>query len=431
MDIVCYTFCSNLAESHRPGAVVHPPSPTHPARPAVPDAAPSATHPADTAVGRLLFLDWLRIAAFAWLVAYHVGMVYVTWDFHVKSPFAGPALEPWMKLSEPWRMSLVFAVSGAATALMLRTRAAGPLLRSRSRRLLLPLLCGMVLVLPPQAYVEVVQKFGYPGSMVDFLGLYFSAYGGFCGDRGCLVLPTWNHLWFLPYLWAYTALVCGLAAWAPRLAHALARTGQTVLGGPALWLLPALAIFAFRVALLPRYPSTHAFWGDLYNHAVYFTMFLSGMALATAPGAWARLARARWPALGLALACWALWVNGVPAGALRAAVVATFQWAAVVAATGWAVHRLNVDAPWRAELTEAVFPVYLLHQTVLIVATYALAPLRWPPGVEAPVLVGLTFGLSYLGYRLLRRVDRARPWFGMGPRRDVIATDFSPSKHPK
>jgi glucans biosynthesis protein C len=401
----------------------------------VPHAAPSAHHPTDTTGGRLLFLDWLRIGAFAWLVAYHVGMVYVTWDFHVKSPFAGPGLEPWMKLSEPWRMSLVFAVSGAATALMLRTRAAaarttltraaGPLLRNRSRRLLMPLLCGMVLVVPPQPYFEVVQKFGYSGGFVDFLGLYFTGFltgsigsNGFCNDRGCLVLPTWNHLWFLPYLWAYTALVCGGAALAPRVAGGLARVARAAFRGPALWLLPALAIFAFRVVLLPRYPSTHAFWGDLYNHAVYFTVFLVGMALASVPGVWDRLARARWPALGLALVCWALWVNAVPTGGLRPAVVATFQWAAVVAAFGWAVHGLNVDAPWRAELTEAVFPVYMLHQTVLIVASQALVHLRWPPGIEAPVLLVLTFAISYLGYRLLCRLDWARPWFGMGPIRE-------------
>ncbi len=64
---------------------------------------------------RLFFLDWLHIIALMVLIAYHVGMYYVTWDFHVKSPFASHALEPWMKLTEPWRMSLLFMISGAAT----------------------------------------------------------------------------------------------------------------------------------------------------------------------------------------------------------------------------------------------------------------------------------------------------------------------------
>ena len=42
---------------------------------------------------RLFFLDWVRIIAFAVLVLYHVGMYYVTWDFHIKSLHASTLLE--------------------------------------------------------------------------------------------------------------------------------------------------------------------------------------------------------------------------------------------------------------------------------------------------------------------------------------------------
>lgn len=63
-------------------------------------------------------LDWIRICAFGVLVLYHVGMYYVTWDWHVNSPHASHALEPFMLLSSPWRLSLLFLVSGAATAFL-------------------------------------------------------------------------------------------------------------------------------------------------------------------------------------------------------------------------------------------------------------------------------------------------------------------------
>ena len=46
-------------------------------------------------------LDWLRIIAFALLIFYHVGMYYVTWDFHIKSPYASDAIEPLMMLTSP------------------------------------------------------------------------------------------------------------------------------------------------------------------------------------------------------------------------------------------------------------------------------------------------------------------------------------------
>lgn len=65
-------------------------------------------------------LDWLRVIAFGLLVLYHVGMYYVTWDWHVKSPTTHLMLEPLMLLSSPWRISLLL-ISGVATAFMLRS----------------------------------------------------------------------------------------------------------------------------------------------------------------------------------------------------------------------------------------------------------------------------------------------------------------------
>ena len=70
-------------------------------------------------------LDWVRIGAFMLLILYHVGMYYVTWDWHVKSPHASGTIEPLMMLTSPWRLSLLFLVSGVATAYLLARQGAG------------------------------------------------------------------------------------------------------------------------------------------------------------------------------------------------------------------------------------------------------------------------------------------------------------------
>ena len=42
---------------------------------------------------------------------------------------------------------------------------------------------GMLVVVPPQAYFEVVTKVAYAGSYLDFMRLYLAGYHGFCrGD---------------------------------------------------------------------------------------------------------------------------------------------------------------------------------------------------------------------------------------------------------
>ena len=115
-------------------------------------------HAASEGRERRVDLDWVRIAAFGLLIFYHVGMLYVSWGFHIKSAHRITALEPLMLILNPWRLALLFLVSGAATRFMLRKYAVGPLIRSRSSRLLIPLIFGMLVIVPPQAYDQIVES---------------------------------------------------------------------------------------------------------------------------------------------------------------------------------------------------------------------------------------------------------------------------------
>jgi peptidoglycan/LPS O-acetylase OafA/YrhL len=387
----------------------------------VPHAAPSPS--------RLLFLDWLRIGAFALLVLYHVGMYYVSWPWHVKSLDASTALEPWMRLSSPWRLSLLFLISGAATSFMMqRDGTSAALLGSRSRRLLWPLLFGMAVIVPPQSYFAVVQQYGYAGSYLDFMRLYVTGYSGFCKGAGsCLILPTWNHLWFVAYLFVYTLVLwLLLRAW-PRALERVARGLNRVLRGAAFLWLPVAVLALLRIVLIDRFPATHALAGDWYLHAIYLGLFIVGAAWArNGSTAWQRCAELRWPALVLALVAWAVMVGlssaALPATAVKAnwlwvgrTAFAAMQWAAIVAAVGFAKVHLNRDHRWRATLADSVFPVYIVHQTLIVGLAMVLAPLHWAPAIEGPLLASLTLAASFGVYLAVRRLRWLRPLFGLGP----------------
>jgi glucans biosynthesis protein C len=377
---------------------------------------------------RLTELDWVRIAAFALLVLYHVGMYYVSWGWHVKSPRPAPGLETGMLLLNPWRLPLLFVVSGAATALMAASGRA--LVGPRSLRLLLPLALGMVLVVPPQAYLEAQQRFGYGGGYGEFLRLYFSGHRGLCDGAGCLVLPTWNHLWFLPYLWLYTVLAAaGWRAW-PRW-HAAPGWRWLGSGVRLLWL-PVLLLALWRLTLFPRFPTTHDFIHDGYDHALYATLFVLGAALFgprdDAHGAWAAAVRWRWWALAAAIGAHVVQrLAMVPdGGALAEPTLAALrvlsaakQWLPVVAVLGFARrHLAGRDGPWRRRLTAAAFPFYVLHQTVIVLAAPPLSRLGLPLALEAAVLAGLTVAACVAGYAIVRRLP---PWLALGFGHDAPA----------
>ncbi|QYF92416.1 acyltransferase family protein [Massilia sp. PAMC28688] len=378
------------------------------------------------AQARLYFIDWLRIIAFFLLILYHVGMYYVSWDWHVKSPAASDAIEPLMMLSSPWRLSLLFLVSGVASSCMLAKIPAGRFARQRSWRLLLPLVFGMLVIVPPQAYFEVIEKLQYQGSYGDFMRLYVSGYALFCKEGDCLDLPTWNHLWFLPYLWVYAMLFALLAArLGPRLDRGAARLAR-LLAGWRLIVLPAIAVGIIRVLLAPQFPSTHGLFDDWFNHANYFFLFMLGAMMARQVDIWPHVEALRWPAFGLALACWAALIiyYSLPENltldpqqhawrVLMRWVYASCAWCAIVAACGFARRHLNFDNPGRRYLTQAVFPVYIVHQTLIVSIAHLIKPAGIAPPAEALVLVVLTLCISFGVVEAVRRLAPVRPLFGL------------------
>ena len=378
-------------------------------------------------------IDWVRILAFGLLVLYHTGMYYVSWDWHVKSPHAGEALEPLMLLTSPWRMSLLFVVSGVATAFLLgKTKDGGaPFLLPRSRRLLWPLLFGMYVVVPPQVYYELIEKVpgGYHAGYAAFMATYLRGGDFYCmAPNDCVDAPTWNHLWFLAYLWAYTAALWLLLKLAPRVMQAAGAWLDRRLSGMGALLWPVAWLALARLVLAGRFDSTHDLVDDWYNHAQYLPMFLLGYLLAFSTGFWESLQRHRWFALGAALAGYAsligVWYfSGYsdevpPPDALRMALRVAWgvnQWCAIAAAFGFAYRFRNADSAVLSSLTPAVFPVYILHQTVIVVLAHNAKPLALPALLEGPLLVLLTFAVCFAGYELIRRVRVLRPLFGLKP----------------
>ena len=240
-------------------------------------------------------LDRLRIAAFGLLIGYHVGMLYVPWNFHVKSEYrGGPGLAALMLLSNSWRLSLLFVISGAATAFMAQGLGRGALAWQRVQRLLIPLIFGMTVVVVPQVYFEVTEAGRFSGEFMAFWGRYLRRDQSFRTP-----IPTWNHLWFVAYLLVYTLIVVALAPKPRAIDAEPAMPSRTAV--VALLIGPWFLLWVLRMTLFPLFGSNHALVRDWYEHTLYFGMFLFGFTLVRRPALWLAIDRLRWPALVLAL----------------------------------------------------------------------------------------------------------------------------------
>lgn len=385
-------------------------------------------HPATLASARRRHdLDTLRVGVFALLILYHVGMGYVAgWPWHVKSEHALEWLQAPMMAVNRWRMPLLFLISGAALGLV-GIRAAGwAFCRERIIRLAVPLLFAMVAVIPVQAWCQAVFNGAWNGSFADFLVAYFSFVpwpaGAFDGSD---VGVTWNHLWYLVYLLGYTLL---LAALMPLLRHAGIGIAMNWLArrGIGAWILALAAVPTLSALLLAdAWPPANNFFADWYQHGVYFPVFLFGYLIARHDGFWAAVLTARLPLTLAAIVAGALHFaaleagGGQPDAALKALIRVSrmgYMACAMFAILGWARHLLDRPFRWLPRATEALFPWYILHQSLIVLAIFLLAGSGLPAPAEVSIVLLVTVAGCAIGTEIIRQVSWLRPLFGLKAR---------------
>jgi glucans biosynthesis protein C len=378
-------------------------------------------------------LDALRVLAFGLLILYHVGMFYVAdWGWHIKSAYTAEWLKWPMRVVNAWRMPLLFLISGLAVHLLMQRAGPGAFAWMRTRRLLVPLLFGMAVVVPPQAYWQAVANGAFDGGYGAFLVHYLTfrpwPEGAFDGSH---VGITWNHLWYLPYLLVYSLLLAAALAVLPARVPAASRARFERLRGARLWLLPVLPLALATWTLSARFPTTHDLLHDWHMHAQYFAMFVYGWLIGTAPGLWAELRARRHALLVGAIATFVAFAvlghltepEPSVARALYDVAERLNTWTWILLVLAWGHHLLNRPFAWLPYANEAVYPWYVLHQSVTVMAGALLSRYALGPVVEPLLVVVVTvLGCGVLHEALIRRIPWLRPLFGLKPLRSHATT---------
>lgn len=360
-------------------------------------------------------LDWIRVGAFGLLILYHVALVYAPYDWHIHSAHTFAWLHEALLLTNPWRLTLLFLVSGAALRFMTARRTAKQTLRARAERLIPPLIFGALVLVPIQSFVEAIDKGGFTGNFADWLWHEFSPSGLANG------VPV-NHLWFIVYITVYSLITIGLTTRPALMAKAEAWLVKNTAGWRVL-VVPLIYLIVIRIVLFPMFGITNKLTWDFYNHFLSLGAFLFGFLMVRHADLWAELERRRHQSLIIALIALPIMMlqaahpgGGTWFGIPRAVVFAIDQWAVITAILGYASRYLRkTPGPALPYLVDATFPLYLAHQTVLVAAVWFVRPANLPAPVEASALVGVTFGVSLLIYEVVRRIPVIRPIWGLKP----------------
>jgi len=322
-------------------------------------------------------------------------------------------------------MPFFFLVAGAGSWFALRRRTAGQFAAERFQRLFIPFVVGCLLLSPSMLYFQWRQ--------VAMRDLWHGPFGEYILLHRAGFSPRWfgeigYHLWFLGFLFCFSlaglpvflwlkggpgrAVVTRLASWCGRR------------GGILLFILPLLVV---RLGLKPLFPMEQD-WGDFFY---LMTMFILGFVLFANEGFLQAIRRdgailvitvitstAAWGYLALTdesfdpfsaphtLRDFILW---------SLITVNSWSWTVLMLFTG--KRYLDFSNEWSRRGQEAVLPVFLVHQPVIVAIAFYVV--QWQAGIPLKlviVVLGSFVGSLVIYELVIRRIAPLRTLFGMKAR---------------
>src|SRR5690606_6113544 len=231
------------------------------------------------------------------------------------------------------------------------------------------------------------------------------------------------HLWFLPYLLFFSLIL--IPAFIYLRTHpenkflVWIKNKVSTQFGLFLFIVPLFFIEAF---LEPFFPITHALIGDWFSVVNYMTLFFYGFILISVKEAfWKTVEEKRklYLLCGIAgfscLMCIFIFFEDSTVIHFTEAFIKVFNlWAWILALFGYASAYLNKPGNTLSYCNEAVYPFYILHQTIMIIICYYVMELDWNLFAKASILIVGTFGFSWIIYEFfIRRWKWIRPLFGL------------------
>jgi len=362
-------------------------------------------------------LDWLRVLAVLVLVLFHTARIFDIWEpFYAENEGASTVLTyTFVGAVNPWHMPLFFLLAGAATWFALRFRSGGQYFLERLRRLFVPLVFGVLVLVPPQAYVGALSHGNFSGSLFQYYPHFFRL--GPSGDlTGYLGGFTPAHLWFILFLFILSLVALPLFLYLRR------EAGQRLIARLAAFFARSGAIFLLAVPLvlalaLPDIGGKNPFY-DLI-------LFVYGYVLMADTRFEQVLDRHKTPALvmglGILLAlvviaasvahvpAWLELIMGVSYGSL-------VTWFLLIAILGFGRKYLNFTTPALKYASEVAYPFYLLHQTVIVIIGFFVV--QWDGGVLPKFLAIVVASIAATALAvevLVKRTNVTRFLFGMKP----------------
>lgn len=353
-------------------------------------------------------IDWLRVIAIGLLLIYHIAIIFQPWAMFIgfiRSDEPVEALWTPMTMLNVWRIPLLFYVSGMGFYFAMRKRNWKQLLQERTIRILLPFIFGIVAITP--LHMFIFQKYyNLP------LGYY----------------PHQGHLWFLGNIFVYVLLLLPLCYYLKKHEHGIIKVVLSTImshpGGPLLIsLFFVIEVLLVKPQLFSLYAQTwHGFFNGFLAFFFGFLFVYSGKTF------WQTILKWRWLYIGLAIILYGIrfvvFATEAP-GYLTA--IESNCW--IFGVFGFGYKYFNKPSKTLSYLSQAAYPVYIIHMFVLFAGAMLILPLKIPALIQFVAITVFTVVGCFLIYEfIIRRIRILRPLFGLKVKYSKKSSDLANKK---
>ena len=351
---------------------------------------------------RKYYIDNLRWMAILLLFPFHAAQIWSGGEysgFYIWSHTNVP-LYVFSTAVYPWYMTVLFTIAGISSRYSMQKRTKNQFLIERTRKLLIPFLFGVLVLVPVMTYIAEVFFNGYTGSYLQQYILFFTKFSDLTGYHGGFSLA---HFWFLLYLY-----VISLAALPIIFLTKKYFPGSRVSGVSYL-----LLILLFIPEWLCQYILNIA--GKSLGQ--FMILFLFGYFILSEESVLQTIKRCRLISLALCILSGSLYVYLYCFKNLRnewmTGLYNFYGWMGIISLLGIGQSKLNFQNKLSRYLTRASFPLYILHMPVVVVVGFFV--LSFPLGVAGQFLTITLISsvLTFLIYEIIKRVPVLRFFLGI------------------
>ena len=358
-------------------------------------------------------IDWLRILAVLLLFLFHTARIFDVRDpWYVKNEQLSEALTYLLYYVHPWHMALLFLLAGASTWFALHKRNSAQYIKERFVRLLIPFIFGMLVIVPPQVYYDLLQHASFKGS---YFQVYFQQFMQNPKELGCYATQfDPGHLWFIFFLVLFSIIALPLFLYFRRESGSrVTKILATFFSKPAMIFLLALPLYGSELLL------------GHHNPLFYLIAFIYGFILMADHRFAEAIDKYKFPALIIGPILYLIvpyfnvvgWPKSMPqwlSPILKLYTDGFIPWLFIFAWLGYGKKLLNFSNRFLKYWAEASYPVYILHQTIIVVIGFYVVQLGVGVGLKYVIALIAAFAGTVILYDLIvKRLNAIRFLFGM------------------